>query len=175
MSQFQQFCNEYLDARTGNYNWRSIRYKRAVMAMSHLGLNNDSVVFDVGAGRTEFDHTLRTMADFKGTYVPVDGAIDGTQLDLWVPPRDADFFVALEILEHLHQPMRLVGEMMMRCKKAIIVSTPNPRTTDVLGMDMTHLTPITGEMLYAAGFLVNEDSFYGKDADSLFGIWMPSP
>lgn len=53
----------------------------------------------------------------------------------------------------------------------MIVSTPNPDTTDVLGMDATHKTEITRALLESKGFYVTTRSFYGKAADSLLAIW----
>jgi hypothetical protein len=141
--------------------------------MQRLGLCDSDTVYDIGAGMTEFDYCLRTEGDFKGRYIPVDGCIDGTDLETWYPPRDADFFVALELLEHLTKPniYRLVRSMQFKCNKGIIISTPNPMTTDVIGMDRTHKTPVTPTILENLGFSWRVTSFYGKEADSIFGVW----
>lgn len=170
-AEFIQDCDEYLNERTGCYEFRRERYLPTVQEMLRIGLSDSDTVYDIGAGMTEFDYCLRVEGNFKGRYIPIDGGIDGVDLELWRPPRAADFFVALELLEHLDDPESLVYVMQAWCKKAIIISTPNPSTTDVLGMDRTHKTPITTEMLEEWGFTWSCKSFYGKEADSLFGVW----
>lgn len=170
-AQFIQDCDQYLGERTGCYEFRAERYSPTVKEMLRIGLKDTDTVYDIGAGMTEFDYCLRTEGQFKGRYIPVDGCIDGTNLEHWRPPRDAEYFVALELLEHLDYPEDLVGRMQTFCKKAVIISTPNPLTTDVLGMDRTHKTPITPAMLSNWGFSWRTASFYGKEADSLFGVW----
>lgn len=169
-------CDAYLGARTGCYAWRRERYRAALHALIAAGLTNEDTVVDVGAGWTEFDYCLRVEGDSRCRYVPVDGCIDGTDLQLWAPPREAEFFVCLEILEHINSPHILVGDMQQRCSKAIVVSTPNPETTDVLGMDPTHKTPISTDDLRGWGFDVEARSFYGQPDDSLFAVWRaPAP
>jgi len=174
----------YLASRTGCYEYRCHRYDCALEAMHGLGLDDDCTVVDVGAGMGEFGvrmHTGDPMGNgmhgrfrpSRARYVPVDAAIDGTDLEKWVPPRKADFFVCLELLEHLRCPSRLMIEMVIHATRGVIVSTPNPETTDVLGMDPTHKTKITRKALELAGYHVEEASFYGKPRDSLFAVWSP--
>jgi hypothetical protein len=161
-------CDHYLGSRTGRYEWRCVRYNAAIQ---RIKLPGDALtVCDVGAGWTEFGRRLWELG-FRGRYWPVDGGLDGTDLESWTPPRDVDWFVGLEILEHLHNPWRLVEAMKRRARAGIVVSTPNPHTTDVLGMDATHVTPITPEELSAHGFEVEVRSFYGEPDDSVFGVW----
>ena len=140
------------------------------MGLQHR--DDPPVVFDIGAGATEFGRYLYSVG-FHGRYCPVDAAIDGVDLDEWTPPREADWFVCLEVIEHLADPFRLLDVMCERATRGVIVSTPNPYTTDVLGMDPTHRTPVYARQLEAFGFTVEERSFYGKPADSLFGVWVP--
>lgn len=162
----------YLRSRTGRYEYRCFRYRAAIDAMRFMGLDNDCMVVDVGAGWTELDACLRTEYGWRGRYVPVDAMIDGTDLNEWMPPRRADFFVALEILEHLDDPMRLlVDGLMGAADRGVIVSVPNPEKTDVLGMDPTHRTIVTRQMLSGAGMSVVPRQFYGMPADSLLGTW----
>lgn len=165
-------CDQYLGERTGKYEWRAVRYRAAVDAMTsnHLLLDTDTV-FDIGAGWTEFDYCLRAEFHWRGRYIPIDGGIDATNLNSWTPPRNAEWFVALEILEHLGTPFMLLEKMKQYATKGIVISTPNPRTTDVLGMDPTHVRAIEKKELENSGFMVEERSFYGKEADSLFGVW----
>lgn len=165
----------YLAARTGRYAFRAIRYRAAANALAGIVLDDSTTVYDIGAGFTEFDYTLRAEWGWRGRYIPVDGAIDGTDLDEWTPPRDADAAVALELLEHLHDPGRLVAALQERVGR-VVVSVPNPRTVDVLGIDDTHVTVVTRDMLEGWGFTVAEATFYGGvfsggEPDSLFGVW----
>lgn len=170
-------CDTYLSERTGKYEQRAIRYRHACRTMADLGLDDSMTVMDVGAGWTEFDYTLRAEFGFKGRYIPVDGGIDGTDLNNWTPQREVDWIVALEILEHVHEPYNLLQRMMAKATKGIVFSTPNPRTTDVFGMDETHVTEIDAYVCQSfLGFNVKEEMFYGGrfsngEPDSLFGLW----
>lgn len=172
-------CDEYLDARTGKYEWRARRYRSAIQIMRGPAararghqLQDSHTIVDVGAGWTELDYCLRAEYGWRGRYVPVDGGVDGTDLNDWVPPRRAEFFVALEIIEHLDHPVRLLDVMKDAATGGVVVSTPNPRTTDVLGMDPTHVSAVPDGVLRAAGFTVEERSFYGQPNDSLFAWWL---
>lgn len=168
-----QNCDTYLGERTGKYEWRAVRYVAAGDMMRHTrGLDDSDTVADIGAGMTEFDYCLRTTFDWRGRYFPVDGGLDGTNLNDWTPPREVDWFVALEILEHLDKWRMALRKMQMYARKGIIISTPNPRTTDVLGMDPTHVVAIDKDMLNSMGVRVSEESFYGQSADSLLGVWL---
>jgi len=165
-------AESYLRSRVGKYEWRAIRYRAAIDFMRWAGLNSECLVFDIGAGWTEFDFCLRNEFFFRGRYVPVDAGIDGVDIDEWVPPRPADFFVALEILEHLDRPDRLLREMVAHAKIGVVVSVPNPETVDVLRIDQTHRTIVTREILSASGLVVETRSFYGQPLDSLFGFML---
>jgi hypothetical protein len=141
-------------------------------------LEHTDTVFDIGAGMTEFDYCLRAEYGFRGRYIPIDGGIDDTNLNTWTPPRKAEWFVALEIVEHLVNWRILVARMMMKAEKGIVISTPNPRTTDVLGMDETHVVEVHQRDLELMGFKVEERMFYGGafsegQPDSLFAVWTP--
>lgn len=166
-------CDQYLDERTGKYEYRATRYRAAIRWMMLNGLDDSMTVVDVGAGMTEFDYCLRAEFGFRGRYIPVDGGIDGTDLNSWTPPREAHFFVALEILEHLRNPFRLSAEMVAKATRGVVLSTPNPQTTDVIGMDPTHVVEVHKHELEAAGYTVTEEMFYGGvfsggEPDSLF-------
>lgn len=169
-------CDNYLDDRTGKYEFRAIRYRAAIEQMYLHGLDDTMTVFDVGAGMTEFDYCLRREYNWRGRYIPVDGGIDDTDLNEWVPPRWAHWFVALEILEHLNNWGELVYRMQGSAARGIVVSTPNPRTTDVIGMDPTHVVEVHASHLNTYGFEVSEQTFYGGvfsngEPDSLLGVW----
>lgn len=170
--------DQYLAQRTGCYEYREVRYSAAASKLLAIGLHNGSTVYDIGAGMTEFDFHLRSVHGFRGRYIPIDGSIDGTDLNYWVPPRIADHAVALELLEHLHEPRRLVDALQAKLTGSMVVSVPNPRTVDVLGIDPTHVTIVTAEMLETWGFRVEERTFYGGvfsngEPDSLLGVWRP--
>lgn len=161
----------YLSQRTGRYEWRCERYDAAIDAMKALGLDDSSTVFDVGAGWTEFGARM-VEHGVKCRYVPVDACIDGVNLDTWTPPRSAEFFVALELLEHLADPERMIRALKNHATKAVIISTPNPATVDVMAMDATHMWEIYKCMLDSWGFKAEPCSFYGNHEDSLFGVWV---
>jgi hypothetical protein len=172
-----QNCDNYMDERTGKYEYRAVRYRHAIDVMYAHGLDDSMTIVDVGAGMTEFDITLRHEYNWRGRYIPVDGGIDGTDLEWWSPPREAHWFVALELVEHLLLWPRLVGAMQAKAQKGVVLSTPNPRTTDVLGMDHTHKCEVHHNELTDMGFRVSEETFYGGvfsdgQPDSLFGVWL---
>lgn len=169
-------ADAYLASRTGNYIFRTVRYNAAATAMGIRSPfrspdQDDWTVVDVGAGWTELDYYLRRVRGWRGRYIPVDACIDGVDLNMWAPPREAEWFVALEVLEHLSCPYKLIWRMQVQAIKGVVVSTPNPDTTDVLGMDSTHKCSIPRTALEQLGFTVEERSFYGKPRDSLFGVW----
>lgn len=172
-------CDNYMDERTGKYEYRAVRYRHAIAAMYAAGLDDSMTIFDVGAGMTEFDFCLRAEYGWRGRYIPIDGGVDGTDIDFWTPPRSAHWFVALELLEHLKQPFVCLDTWKRHATVGVVVSTPNPRTTDVLGMDPTHVCEIPKWKLEETGLgdmIVTEETFYGGafsggEPDSLFGIW----
>ncbi len=165
-------CDGYLASRTGRYDWRCLRYDAAWNAVTagNLYETKDLTVCDVGAGWTELGRRFFENG-FRGRYWPVDGGLDGTDLNFWSPPRPADWFVCLELVEHLHNPERLIRAMQSAARRGVVLSTPNPRTTDVLGMDATHVTPVHAGELQAMWFQVSEQSFYGGTDDSLLAVW----
>lgn len=180
-------ADAYLAARTGCYELRCQRYDAALAVMHRSGLDDRFTVIDVGSGWGEFGARMHTGTStpvredgsfdmplpwVRARYIPVDACIDGVDLDDWVPPRRADWFVCLEVIEHLDAPRRLLSQMQGHADRGVIVSTPNPETTDVLGMDSTHRTPVDKSTLEDAGFTVTERSFYGQSDDSLFGVWL---
>ena len=84
-----QSCDSYLDDRTGKYEFRAVRYRAAADWLTASGLTHDMTVVDVGAGMTELDYCLRAEYGWRGRYIPVDGGIDGVNLNAWTPPREA--------------------------------------------------------------------------------------
>jgi hypothetical protein len=165
-------CDGYLASRTGRYEWRCHRYDAAYDEVEEHGLyrTSDITVCDVGAGWTELGRRFFERG-FRGRYWPIDGGLDGADLNYWSPPRPVNWFVCLELVEHLRDPIRLIRAMQMAATDGVVISTPNPRTTDVLGMDATHVTPVSAEDLRFLAFSVSERSFYGQPDDSLFAVW----
>lgn len=166
-------CEDYLNSRTGKYEWRRVRYIAVADLLIEAGLNNDDLIIDVGAGWTEFDYCLRAEYGWRGRYLPVDGQFDGTDLNLWTPPREASFIVAIELLEHLFNPMRMMLAMRAHASKLIVATTPNPATTDVLGMDPTHVTPLPEKFFKVMGWQTRVESFYGQVDDSILAWRKP--
>lgn len=173
-----QNCDNYLDERSGKYEYRAVRYRAAIDWMIAMGLDDSMTVMDVGAGMTEFDYTLRAEYGFRGRYIPVDGGIDGTDLNHWMPARASHFIVALELMEHLTEWEKLTFSLQRASIRGLVLSTPNPLTTDVIGMDPTHVCEVHREQLEDKGFYVTEETFYGGvfsdgKPDSLFATWSP--
>ena len=183
-------ADQYLNSRTGCYEMRCGRYDAALEAMHQIGLDDSCTVLDVGAGMGEFGVRLHTGYELAGwsevlganryarnlepsraRYWPVDAALDGTDLETWRPPRRVEFVVCLEVLEHLRNARLLLSDMVACSTRGVVVSTPNPATTDVLGMDPTHVQPCPRSMFEQMGFYVEPRSFYGQPDDSLFAVW----
>lgn len=164
-------CDRYLAERASTYEWRRTRYRKAAGRLRERGLADTDTLMDVAAGWTELDYCLRHELDWRGRYIPIDGGIDGTDLNSWVPARRAQWFVALEILEHLANPTRLVRIMQAHADKGLVVSTPNPAVVDVMAMDPTHITAVPAEMLSRWGLHVEPCSLYGQPDDGLLGWW----
>lgn len=163
-------CQDYLNKRVSSYWFRCRRYKAVADKLFELGLNDKHTIFDLGAGRCDFDYYLRVTRKWRGRYVPVDGSIDGTDLEAWIPP-SADFFVSIEVIEHLQNPLRLLLYMRRMARMGVVVTTPNPETTDVIGMDPTHVSPVPHAALWYVGFKTRSRTFFGKPKDSILGWW----
>lgn len=153
------YWNEYLDLRCGTFEFRCRRYSAVHAVMADNGLGRYDTIVDVGAGRQEFKKFLRSTG-WRGEYTPIDGSIDGTNLETWEPPEPRDWFVAIEVMEHLCDPWRLVHAMHAKSHRGIVVTTPNPLTVNVLAMDSTHVTPV-----YPIEFM---DNGYGHSIRQLF-------
>lgn len=154
-------ADEYMGNRTGSYEYRSVRYRAAGDKLIEYGLNNEKTVTDIGAGWTELDYCLRRDYDWRGRYIPIDYGISEIDLNNWKPYRKTDFYVALEILEHLYDPERAIETMIKNCYGGIICSVPNPHTVDVFAIDDTHVSVVNKEMFENYGFTVEERTFYG--------------
>ena len=160
-------CLEYLGERTGTYEWRCLRYAAAWDRLLEMGLRSSDLIVDVGAGMCDFDRYARQVRNFDGRILPVDGAIDGTDLNVWTPPYLAEFFVCLELIEHLEDPFDFLERLSLRATRGIVLTTPNPEVVDVLAIDRTHLTPVSGDYLMYRGYRVAAVRLFGKDKDTL--------
>lgn len=165
-------AEQYLWGPRDSYNRRKNRYDMTGQLMRYAGLGDRDIIADVGAGLCELDLCLRQDFGFRGRYVPLDGWLDGMDLEVWEPPRTFDWFVALEVLEHVHDPLRLVRSLQAKAVKGIVVTTPNPDVWDVLAMDDTHVTPIEQDLLADWGFATSLHEFHGKYRDGIAGIWL---
>ena len=76
-----------MSERTGKYEYRAIRYRKAADWLMKNGLTDKHTITDIGAGWTEFDYCLRKEYDWKGRYIPVDGGISNIDLNVWEPER----------------------------------------------------------------------------------------
>ena len=162
----KQSCEAYLQQRTSCYEFRSIRYGAVYEQMKNMGLKKSDSVMDIGAGDCEFERYLREQNHF-GDYVPIDGLIDGTDLNLWTPKHSANFLVAIEVIEHLLNPFRMLSVMEMFATKGAIVTTPNPSVVDVYSMDETHISEMTASDFCSLGWKVVPQIFFAEYEDSL--------
>lgn len=172
----QTYWEQYLSERTGTYEFRCIRYSAVLDRLMLMGFSTYDSLMDIGAGRQEFERYLREQG-WEGRYLPIDGSIDGTDLDTWEPGHFLDWHVAIEVIEHLHQPQRMLWNMQQYALKGIVITTPNPETTDVLGMDRTHVCEIWPHDLAAAGMKWERATLFAspewrKENDSLIA-WRP--
>ncbi len=170
-------CDTYLNSRTGKYEYRAVRYRKAVEWLKRHGLTDDDTLVDIGAGWTELDYCLRKEYDWRGRYIPIDGGISNLDLNSWVPERQVEWFVGLEILEHLTEPERLVNVLQNSTVKGGVVSVPDPAKVDVFALDSTHVTEVHETDLREWGFEVTSEQLYGGvfsegANDALMGWWL---
>lgn len=169
----RSFWEAYLAERTGTYAFRCRRYRAVHRALARHGLADGDIVYDVGAGMCEFGRFLFTQVGWSGRYVAVDGAIDGTDLDEWTPRDDAHAFVAIEVLEHLRDPLCMLALLERRTTKVSVITTPNPETVDVLALDSTHVSPIAADDLRARNWSVRALRLFNSHEDTLLATWVP--
>ncbi len=149
--QWKAECEAYLTAQ-GPYLNRVRRYREVRRCLQIMGFRPGDIVYDLGAGMCDFARYMYSEGEaFR--YVPIDGSIDGTDLDNWLVPTNADWFVSIETMEHLYCPLELMTELAAQCGKGVVITTPNPRVTDVLALDSDHKTPISIEDFIKIGYL----------------------
>ena len=103
---------------------------------------------------------------WNGLYAPVDAVLDGTDLENWNPPR-ADYFVAIEVVEHIHDPWALIISMTNAARNSVVLTTPNSEVIDVITCDPTHVSIVPALELWDMGYTVTKHSWFGKPEDSL--------
>lgn len=151
----------YLGERTGTFDQHAVRYRHAVAWLVEHGLSDQDTLCDVGAGWTELDYILRAEHGWRGRYLPLDAGLFPVDLETWTPYRTVEWYVALDVIEHVHDPARLVRQMCNSATRGVVISVPNPQTTDVFGMDETHLSAPDAVMLGSLGFHTDIETFYG--------------
>jgi len=167
----KQHHTNYLESRVASYQKRKPRYAETSAVLKNEGLKNSDTLLDVGSGWTELDYHLRVDLDWHGRYIPIDGAIDGVDLEQWAPPHPHEWLIALELLEHLHNPQRLALALIDKALRGVVISTPNPAVIDVYAMDPTHITPISQPTLEKWGFQVRPCSLYGVEKNDGLIAW----
>lgn len=161
-------CENYLTTRSGRYERRLPRFRALSDVLLSHGMTNEHTLVDVGAGWTEFDFHLRTDHGWLGRYLPIDGGLDATDLNVWTPAHAYDYMVATEVVEHVYDPHRLLDVMVAATRGLVVITTPNPAAVDVLACDPTHVSEVHGAHLRARGWHVQATSMFGKPGDTLF-------
>lgn len=168
-----EYWREYLGKRVGTYDFRTKRYSLVANELRKLGLTDAQTVCDVGSGMCEFGRYLYKELNWSGQYIPIDGSIDGTDLDNWIPHFRADYFVAIEVLEHLRNPLQFFELLNQYARKGVVITTPNADTlgeAHVLEMDCTHVTPIKRSMLELVANNIYSCSLFNSLDDTLVAI-----
>lgn len=166
-------CHAYISGRTSSYEFRCIRYEAVYEQLKSMGLSNTDRIVDVGAGDGEFGRYLKEQG-WSGQYIPVDGLIDGTDLNTWIPNEAVEFFTSIEVIEHLYSPSNLLKTLGMFALKGAVVTTPNPTVVDVYAMDKTHISEVSAIDFLREGWRVVPQIFFFEPEDSLLA-WTTNP
>lgn len=161
-----QFWNAYLDNREGTYEFRCRRYDAVIDILTSMGRRQGDSIADIGAGRGEFGKRLREHGH-RGMYIPIDGSIDGCDLNTWDPPDKVDWAVSIETIEHLHDPARMLARLKIMARFGAVITTPNAATVDVIAMDPTHLSPLTRRDIGDEGWVTDSLSLFTEDDDTI--------
>lgn len=155
------------------YDQRQTLYDMVLAGMITNGLAERDLVVDVGAGNCDFDMTLRRHGWFV-RYLPIDVEIDGTDVaqPFWSPP-EADWFVLIDVVEHLRPWKRVVRKCQRAARKGVLVSTADAESVDVLGMHESHVSAVSGDALGRLGFGVARSLIGGGVYLQLNGLWLP--
>jgi hypothetical protein len=172
MSEHVEKWTDYMNTRRGDFEFRSrTRYAAVAKALFASGLKDGDLIVDVGAGTCQFDHHLRTVEGWQGRYLGVDAVLDGTDLNVWQPMMKADFFVCIEVLEHLVNPERMMRLMTTYADKGVVCTTPNPDAVDVISCDPTHISVVPSQIFTDHGFVPMARSFFGVIDDTIVAVY----
>ncbi len=161
---------EYMHSRRGDFDFRSrTRYGAVAAALIDMGLKDGDLIVDVGAGTCQFDHHMRTVEGWSGRYLGIDAVLDGTDLNEWNPKWFADFFVCIEVVEHLlpYASERLIRTLPYWAQKGVVMTTPNAAAVDVLACDPTHISVAPASLFEQHDYATWAREFFGTPADTL--------
>lgn len=164
-----QTCQAYIGARHSGYEFRSIRYEAVLDSLRLLGLQDGDTIADVGGADGEFGRYLQGQG-VNVSYEVIDGMIDGTDLNKWVPNKTYDFMVSIEVIEHLQSPRNFLQVLGSNSNKGVVLTTPNPHVTDVKAMDATHISEVYPKDFYSEGYRVYPAILFFENGDSLLAI-----
>ena len=164
-----QTCREYIGNRHSGFEFRSIRYEAVLEALRLLGLKQGDSIVDVGGADGEFGKYLE-QEKAGVNYKVVDGMLDGTNLNEWIPQEKAHFMVSIEVIEHLENPRDFLKTLDAYSIKGAVLTTPNPHVVDVRAMDKTHISPTYPVDFYSQGYKVFPQMLFFENGDSLLAI-----
>lgn len=159
-------CRAYQAGRVSDYAFRCIRFDAVIDKLVDIGLQDGDSVLDLGCGRGEMENRFIERG-WSVKYDGVDGAIDGVDLNTIALPNYFDWIIAIEIIEHLYDPTLHLHNWFSAARKGVVLTTPNPRTVDVLACDPTHVSVVTPEMLDKYRYKHFEVSLFKNPYDSL--------
>lgn len=162
-------CKKYIESRHSAYEFRSIRYEAVLDTLKLLGLKDGDSLADVGGADGEFGKYLAEQG-IDVNYTVIDGMIDGTDLNKWIPKEIYDFMVSIEVIEHLESPSRFLQTLDSSAAKGVVLTTPNPIVTDVKAMDATHISEVYPLDFYREGYKVYPQILFFENGDSLLAI-----
>lgn len=169
---------EYLAERRGGlhgggdaYTFRCRRYDAVIGRLCALGMRiHGNLIYDVGAGMCDLGRRLHERGWYH-RYVPVDAVIDGTDLEYWCPTISADFYVAIETIEHLEDPTRMLEQFSRWATWGAVITTPNPERVDVYALDASHKSEVWPHQLRELGWKVARLNLFGQGEDTILGWW----
>lgn len=165
----QESCANYIASRHSGYEFRAIRYEAVLEILKLLGLESGDSIIDVGGVDGEFGRYL-TEQGVNVDYKIVDGMIDGTDLNDWIPKETPDFMVSIEVIEHLKAPQSFLEVLDNYSKKGVVLTTPNPIVVDVKAMDKTHISEVYPSDFLQKGYKVYPAILFFEEGDSLIGV-----